>query len=247
MFINASALLIRLLLGHVIADFLLQSRSMVDEKRAKAWKSGALYVHSGFYAAILFAATSAWRQGLWLVPVLFMSHALIDGWKASRDNSTSTFILDQLGHLAVLAAIDLALAEGAAASLGAFFMQVRNSPRLLVIVLGYLLVLWPVGRLMNVMTSPFRRQLEDDKSRGLELAGLWIGCLERAFLLSFILLSYWPGIPLLLALKSLFRFGEIRDPANRKETEYILIGTLLSFGFALAVGLGIKAVIRALP
>jgi len=48
-------------------------------------------------------------------------------------------------------------------------------------------------------------------------------------------------------LKSLFRFGEIKDPANRKEAEYILIGTLLSFGFALAVGMVVKTLIKTLP
>ena len=55
------------------------------------------------------------------------------------------------------------------------------------------------------------------------------------------------GIALLLGLKSLFRFGEIKDPANRKEAEYILIGTLLSFGFALAVAMSVKVLIKTLP
>jgi hypothetical protein len=65
--------------------------------------------------------------------------------------------------------------------------------------------------------------------------------------LSFVLLNYPAGIALLLGLKSLFRFGEIREPTNRKETEYILIGTLLSYAFALGTGTIVKAVIRALP
>ena len=36
-------------------------------------------------------------------------------------------------------------------------------------------------------------------------------------------------------------------PGNRKETEYILIGTLLSFAFALVVGLAVKGILRNLP
>lgn len=100
---------------------------------------------------------------------------------------------------------------------------------------------------MNVMIGSFRQQLAEEKSRGLELAGLWIGCLERSFLLTFILFDYLPGIALLLGLKSLFRFGEIKDPANRKETEYILIGKLLSFGFALATGLALRSLLKNLP
>ena len=147
----------------------------------------------------------------------------------------------------VLTALFFCLAASPQEQMTSFFQEAWSSPRLFIIVLGYLLVLWPVGRLVNVLTDRFRRQLGDEKSRGLELAGLWIGYLERLFLVTLILLDYLPGIALLLGLKSLFRFGEVKDPANRKEAEYILIGTLLSFGFALAVGLAIKTLIKTLP
>lgn len=243
MFISDPALLVRLLLGHIVADFILQSRAMVDEKGSKAWKSSALYFHSGIYAAIVFIAASAWKQWPWLVPALFVSHVLIDGWKSARGNKILTFVCDQLAHLAILILVFFALTGWAPDLLDFFCQKIWNSSRLLVIILGYFLVLWPVGRLMNVITNPFRRQLGDNESRGLELAGFWIGCLERVFLLTFILFGYFSGVALLLGLKSLFRFGEIKNPANRKETEYILIGTLLSFGFALAVGLAVKAMI----
>lgn len=247
MFINEPALLIRLLLGHFSADFLLQSRAMVDAKGRGAWKSGTLYLHAVIYTAMVFLASAKWAEWFWLVPLLFVSHVLIDGWKAAQGNRTSTFICDQLAHLTVLILIFCALIGWAENSLGRCFGNIWNSPRLLIIVLGYVFILWPVGRLMTVLTEPFRRQLGEEKSRGLELAGFWIGCLERAFLLTFVLFGYLPGIALLLGLKSLFRFGEIKDPNNRKETEYILIGTLLSFGFALASGLAIKAILRYLP
>jgi hypothetical protein len=220
---------------------------MVTKKNSKIWRSGALYIHADIYSAVITISASTWKQSFWLLPALFLSHALIDGWKASRGDRTSAFIGDQLAHLAVLAVSFLFLAETAPGQLKTVPQKIWQSPRLLMVVLGYLLVLWPVGRLMNLITDRFRRQLGDEKSRGLELAGLWIGYLERLFLVTLILLDYLPGIALLLGLKSLFRFGEIKDPANRKETEYILIGTLLSFGFALAVGLAVKVLIKTLP
>src|SRR4030042_842720 len=100
MFINDQALLFRLLIGHVIADFLLQPRSMVIKKNAGAWRSGALYIHAGIYSAVVLVLAFAWKQTIWLLPVLFLSHVLIDGWKASRGDRASTFIGDQLAHLA---------------------------------------------------------------------------------------------------------------------------------------------------
>ncbi|MBU6331829.1 MAG: hypothetical protein KGQ80_05390 [Bacteroidetes bacterium] len=36
--------------------------------------------------------------------------------------------------------------------------------------------------------------------------------------------------------KSIFRFGDLKEAKDRKQTEYILIGTLLSFGMAVAIG-----------
>ncbi|MFV0501856.1 MAG: hypothetical protein ACK5MH_09735 [Bacteroidales bacterium] len=44
------------------------------------------------------------------------------------------------------------------------------------------------------------------------------------------------GIGFLLAAKSIFRFGDLKDSKDRKLTEYILIGTLLSFAVAIATG-----------
>jgi hypothetical protein len=40
-----------------------------------------------------------------------------------------------------------------------------------------------------------------------------------------------------LAAKSVFRFGDLKESKDRKLTEYILIGTLLSFGIAIASGI----------
>ena len=247
MVINEPVLLIRLLIGHVASDFLLQSRRMVDQKEERVWKSPLLYVHSGIYAAVLFIASAQWAQWAWLIPLFFVTHTLIDAWKAAKGNRTLTFLSDQLAHMAVLIVALFLLSGWTDSSLVRGVAQAWTSPRFLISVLGYIVVLWPVGRLMSVLTEPFRRQLAEEKSRGLETAGLWIGCLERLFLLSFILAGYLPGIALLLGLKSLFRFGEIKDPTNRKETEYILIGTLLSFGFALATGMAVKAVLNTLP
>lgn len=116
-----------------------------------------------------------------------MTHTLIDAWKAAKGNRTSTFLADQLAHLAVLTVALFLLLGWTDSCLARCLAQAWTSPRLLISILGYIIVLWPVGRLMSVLPEPFRRQLAEEKSRGLETAGLWIGCLEQIFLLSFIL------------------------------------------------------------
>lgn len=78
---------------------------------------------------------------------------------------------------------------------------------------------------------------EDDQDHSLNEAGKYIGILERLFVFVFILMSQWAAIGFLLTVKSVFRFGDLSKAKDRKLTEYILIGTLLSFGIAILIGL----------
>jgi ABC-type proline/glycine betaine transport system permease subunit len=61
--------------------------------------------------------------------------------------------------------------------------------------------------------------------------------IERFLILSFILINQWAAIGFLLAAKSIFRFGDLKEGKYQKKTEYILIGTLMSFSIALVHGL----------
>jgi len=115
-----------------------------------------------------------------------------------------------------------------------------NSQEVLIITFGYLLILWPFGHFISYLTEPFRKQFESQGNRGLEKAGLWIGCLERFFVFSFILTGYERAIIFVVAAKSYFRYSEIKEPNKRKEVEYILIGTFLSLGLSMTTGYLIK-------
>ena len=61
--------------------------------------------------------------------------------------------------------------------------------------------------------------------------------LERLFVLVFIVSGHWEGIGFLIAAKSIFRFGDIKEYEGLKLTEYFMIGTLLSFGIAIFTGI----------
>ncbi len=71
---------------------------------------------------------------------------------------------------------------------------------------------------------------------GINEAGKYIGMLERLFVFTFVVVSFWEGIGFLLAAKSIFRFGDLKENKEIRLTEYILIGTLLSFGLAILIG-----------
>ena len=77
-------------------------------------------------------------------------------------------------------------------------------------------------------------KLEEDLSgNGLRGGGAQIGRLERALIFLFLLMGQPNGIGFLIAAKSILRFEEAK---KQHLAEYILIGTLWSFG--LAIGLG---------
>lgn len=70
---------------------------------------------------------------------------------------------------------------------------------------------------------------------GLSSGGQTIGWLERALVLLFVLIGQPMGVGFVLAAKSILRFGDIKEAGQRKLAEYIIIGTFLSFGWALLV------------
>ena len=66
---------------------------------------------------------------------------------------------------------------------------------------------------------------------------MYIGILERILVFVFVILNHWEAVGFLITAKSVFRFGDLKESKHRKLTEYILIGTLISFGIAIFVGI----------
>ena len=93
------------------------------------------------------------------------------------------------------------------------------------------------GILIEVLLGSWSRELPDGREESLISAGRYIGYLERLMVFVFIITEHWEAVGFLLAAKSVFRFGDLKEARSRKLTEYILIGTLLSFGIAIATGL----------
>ena len=74
---------------------------------------------------------------------------------------------------------------------------------------------------------------EDKENESLPQAGKYIGMLERLLVFAFIIIQQWPAIGWLIAAKSILRFSDLTRAKDRKLTEYVLIGTLLSFSLSI--------------
>jgi len=229
-------LALKLILAHFIGDFVLQPGHWVEDKLQNKWKSKYLYGHIGIHLLILLLILQF--QHLGAVAIIIVSHFLIDVGKLSFTNEKNyrwLFVVDQILHLLVIAAMIYWISP-----FKVDFSAVFGEKNLLLITF-LVFVTYVCGILMRMLLAPYIDEIakDDESSEGgsLKNAGTYIGMLERLFVFGFILIQQWAAIGLLIAAKSVFRFGDLNKGKNRKLTEYVLIGTLLSFGFAILSGL----------
>ncbi|MEM9324677.1 MAG: DUF3307 domain-containing protein [Bacteroidota bacterium] len=234
-------LLLRLLLAHFVVDFLSGTEKSKRKDHA-IWKSGKFYVHLGLVGLTTYVFAWQWTNA-WMPLTILLLHGLIDWVHSSLDKGTpGAFLLDQLLHLVAIIACWALATSLPVHELVAQLTDFLSNSYYLSIVLGYLLMTVPGGVLIGYLTQKWRKEIflgdkDTSSEESLQHAGKWIGMLERALVLTFILLGEWRPIGFLLAAKSIFRFGDLKEPKDRQRTEYILIGTLLSFTFAIIIGL----------
>lgn len=229
------------LLVHVLFDFYFQPSEWVGSKTTEGFKSKYLYLHCLIYAMAVTTTVFFLTHLCWLTIVSFLgagiSHLVIDGLKKKYKDSTAYFFIDQFFHILVLGFIVWQVCMKLAIEIDRKWLIV------LIYALGYLIVLKPFGiATKNIMDNFDFKPSE----KGLKDGGLWIGYIERFLILTFVLMSYYEGIGFLLAAKSIFRFGELKNEPEIKRAEYILIGTLLSFVLAICVGMLMKVTLNYL-
>ena len=96
-------LLVKLLIAHIIDDFVLQSDSSIKDKEKKGWKSTALYLH--VLAHGILSWLLIWSLGFFGgLTIIVITHYIIDLWKLqyqNEENIRQMFIIDQIMHVVV--------------------------------------------------------------------------------------------------------------------------------------------------
>ena len=226
------------ILAHTLADFWFQTESMCMGKLRKAFSSGALLGHIGIVFLLSWLLSFSWKFGFYAL-IIAVSHYLIDGIKAlinRRWNGITpyTFIIDQLMHLLIVIGISVWYIES---NPGSYWLEGRGY--LLMIALGYVLCTKPANVLLKVILDGFHICTQPTDQELLN-AGKLIGIFERLMVITFVLLSQYSAIGFLIAAKSIIRYKDSEKP----KTEYVLIGTLYSFGFAILTGVMVLSVMK---
>jgi hypothetical protein len=224
-------ILIKIILAHLLGDFFLQPNSWIKNKQEKKWKSPWLWVHSLVH--FLLVMILLWDLSVWPVALIIAgTHLIIDGIKLTfqgEEPQTRWFTIDQLAHLSVLLLVWVFYWENTK-------IQVQADV-IWIILTGVLFLTYPSAFIMQRIMQQWSDQFESNDDGTLRGAGTYIGILERLFIIIAILTSNLSVIGFLLAAKSVFRFGDLSRSEDRKLTEYILIGTLLSFLIAILTGM----------
>ena len=107
---------------------------------------------------------------------------------------------------------------------------------------GLLIATQAGGYAVGLLVRPFGRAF---RAEGLPRGGVMIGLLERGLIFLFVLAGQPSAVGFLIAAKSVLRF----DASKRKQkaAEYVIIGTLASFGWALICAYATLALLDHLP
>ena len=232
----ATQLLLQLLLAHILTDFVFQPTAWVVHKRKERARSIFLYIHSIIAGVLTYILLQHWD--LWHVALFItLTHFGIDLWKLNhKKDNLRIFLLDQLFHIIIILISWIYITQSSDEILP-FLERSFSSSAFLAISIGYLLVVFPVGFLVGKATKRWHNELETGgKTGSLEAAGRYIGIFERILVLTFILTDNFSAIGFLIAAKSILRFSDKSEAGARKQTEYVLIGTLMSFAITIVIG-----------
>ncbi|PVA06130.1 DUF3307 domain-containing protein [Thalassorhabdomicrobium marinisediminis] len=223
-----------LLFAHVVADFVVQTRTMVQQKSGFAMMA----LHAALALATAQAAT-----GHLTAPVLLAvtaAHIAIDLLKTHGGfRSFTAFMIDQAAHV-----VTLGIAAAYAPDLWATGVW-AGAPWLLPLMAlasGLIVTLLAGQHAIALLMRPHGTRI---RNNGLRDGGRQIGLLERGLIFLFLLTGHPIGAGVLIGAKSILRFGTASR--DQRTAEYVIIGTLASFGWAIVAALLTQAALGLLP
>ena len=220
------------LIAHTISDFYLQNDRLCEDKAKNGFKSPKLYIHAliTFVCAwILSFSFNFW----WVALIIAATHLLVDATKFYASNCKGIFFIDQIIHVVVIVAACYLWKGGLPECLCCW------DEKYIALLLGVLVCIKPSNIIIKeIITSANIKVNKDAKTNTEDLpnAGKLRGIVERLLSFVFVLLGQYEAVGFIIAAKSLLRFAE----GDKAKSEYVLIGTLLSFTMAIFVGVAIK-------
>lgn len=225
--------LLKLILAHLIGDFFLQPQQWVKDKEKNKLKSVWLYVHAGIHIALMFILLWDLSYTI-MILCIGVLHLAIDALKLilqRKKNKRILFLVDQILHFVSIFVLAFLF------SANDLNISFNLNTQLLLLLTCAAFLTAPTSIIMKIIFSKWNIAKLTKPEESLKDAGKYIGILERLLVFIFIIVGHWEAVGFLITAKSVFRFGDLTASKERKLTEYILIGTLISFGIAIVISL----------
>lgn len=237
-----------LLIGHLWADFFLQTAGMAELKKQKF---RYLLLHSGVYVVVFCVINYIFLKPVcatYVTLILAVTHFGVDlirckfdrKWNKPKYNFVS-FLCDQVVHIGVVFGVYYLFELGE--HLSCIGLQSVNMPEfreVILYVLLFTILTFPAAVFMKkLLMMLFGGQTEDERIKDDVTSespnvGSMIGMLERVIVAILLLCNQYSAIGLVLTAKSIARFKQLEEKGF---AEKYLIGTLSSLLVSLAVTL----------
>src|SRR6266481_2704568 len=208
--------LLAVYLGHLAADFVFQTRRLVEAKLRGRPSAYLLHGLIHYLSAILLVG-------------FFIPGSII----SLRTHLVMAALA--LVHLLTVVLAAWLISPGMAfKALAAPLQASRNlGTKFLAVPVIYLVVIFGGGYLIRFLTRSLTESVRDEEfekaGEQLQNAGLYIGWLERFLILTALLVRSPAAVGLILTAKAITRYPEFK---STRFAEYVLIGTLLSVSLA---------------
>jgi len=252
-------LLLLLLTAHFIGDFYLRPASYSTNLPIKSlvlWRQVA--AHSLVNIIVFFISDIAFLPAVVAIVLISLAHVLTNRWIYHRRSNLSIFLIVQSLHLVLISIIWAYLTNFTIEQVINFISSFLSTKNLLMAI-SYLLVCKPASVIISLALKKHtdsltqhakelseNTTLEESENIGLVSAGALIGYIERCLAISFIFMGQFAGIGFLVATKTIFRFGDLTKNKDMKLTEYMMLGTLLSYAIALFIGWNVLQIYKVL-
>ncbi len=234
----ALSFFLRLTLGHLIGDFVLQPYWLVLEKR-KGWSGLVLHVSvvTFFTAIVVWGAVPLWWA--W-VGVLFLGHLFIDQFRTfifvnnTKGKGLLLLIIDQIVHLVLILFIVWA-AVGWPFTNWNMFIAVNNQYKLLVYLIGIATVIGVTPVLEIEITVAVWAAQGQEMNQIIAVTGTdrTLGSLERIAAMLLIIVGFGLLAPLVFIPRLALMIYQERATLNRTA---VTTKVLTSFSTAVIIG-----------
>ena len=244
------SVMLRLLLAHMLGDFVTQPLVLVSMKR-RGWLG--IIIHSAIVTA--FTAALAWGQfphwWAWTL-LLGLSHAFIEHFRTFyvKDGDRKGlyhFLLDQAAHLGVIVFIATVSVHWHPTELASLFNGTASvESRLIVYLIALIFLVWsvPILEAETVATLIGCNDSVEGNSVRVRPIDRLLGALERLAAVSLVLNGCLYFAPVSFLLRIYVQRGQWRDQPSRNG---LITKMATSFLAAMATGLVLRAVPLSVP